>query len=126
MLSSRVSRSGWRMTRETVNREICDRRRRNNAVRIHSFPSPDQGFQVCWTPISTPSLIPDDGNVVFERGSNGNFLVHLPDGKTREISHGWDKERTSCILRLDGEPRDLWQISQEVLLDFFFGRILED
>ena len=109
-----------------INEKISEQRRRNKAVRIHPFPSSDQGFHVCWTPISSPSLIPDDGNIIFERGSNGKFLVRMPSGGTREIGHRWDKEKTSCVLQLDGEAKELWQISQDLLLDFFFERILEE
>ena len=68
-----------------------------------------------------PDKRPDDssGNVTFAL-SRRKITVHLPGEISFEIVPRWNEAQVQCDLLVDGEPLELWRISQKALGNFFF------
>ena len=58
-----------------------------------------------------------------EDGNENEITVHIDERNAKNISYSWDPDESVCKFAFNGNPCELWQISQEALLDLFFSRI---
>ena len=80
------------------------------------------GFEVHWVPEHSPAAFTGDC-VTFRIARNGTICFRRPEQEPRQIHIEWDGDAACCFLTVDGERRELWQISQMSLERFFFDGI---
>ena len=90
--------------------------------RFDSSPIQDTAFEVYRVPLNAVRgrmKAGQDGILVQKAGAS--IKVTRDRVSLLTITPRWNEETLTCDLLVEGEPVSIWQISQKILGNFFFG-----